>query len=201
MDTKSAWMLPNELHIHLIQAGIGEQDILRAIAWACKSGRLVASGFPTFVHGKEHASWAERMMVSRRLWEVFDRTDPTYPHTETHRKKPFERIVRWDAGELTWTLTDGQTYVQESWRSVLFDRASAEAWFGELAARNNIAQLQDFELDEWISGSGTENSKTAWQKFAQSFGRRSVKREVFMTAWKRVKGNRSPGRIPKSARP
>jgi hypothetical protein len=194
---KPDWLPARELRLRLADEGIGEADLLRLVAWAALSGRLVASGFRTIHTMDNHLSAGERAIVSHRLWRVFERVDPAFDQIEASAKSQFQRIVRWDAGEFTWTLDHSeQDWNQETWSAVHFDRITAESLLAEIRERAEHTLLQDFEIDDWIRESCQASSKNAaWIEFSRTFGRRAVKRDpTFIDAWRRVKGRRARGR-------
>ena len=59
--------------------------------------------------------------------------------------------------------------------------------------------LAGTELTDWISNCPTENYKTAYKMLRDQFGKRAPNRDdVFLPAWRNVKGYRGRGRIKKS---
>ncbi|MEZ5688748.1 MAG: hypothetical protein R3E21_08215 [Caenibius sp.] len=63
-----------------------------------------------------------------------------------------------------------------------------------------VEPISTEDLEAWIKTCGTENSKEAWRALRAAFGSSAPKRdEVFMPAWRKVKGPRKQGRIKSPA--
>lgn len=195
MDLPTQWMPARTVRDELRAAGIGECDLFAAVASACLGGRTMATGFAHAHDGGRHARTSERRVVSARLWRVFERVDPSFDLEQPEARAAFQRIVRWDRGEFTWTLEQGESRTQETWDSVLFDRPSFELWVAEIRARAGSDLLQDHEIQNWIAGEcPTENGKDARALFRRTFGARAGKQTAFDSNWRAVKGNRGRGR-------
>lgn len=195
MDLPTQWMPARTVRDELRAAGLGEGDLFAAVARACLSGRMVATGFK-HVHGGGHSAAAsDRRPVSQNLWRVFERVDPSFDLEQPEAQNAFQRIVRWDRGEFTWTLEQGESWAQETWESVLFDRPSFEQWMVDIRAGADSALLQNSEIGDWIRRDcKTENSRKAWDLFKRTFGHRVGKKSSFEGAWRDAKDNRGRGR-------
>ncbi len=202
MSNSPDWLSANDTRMRLIRAGIGESDLLRIVAWACRSNRVFSTGFPRIHSDENHSQLIERRNLNTlRIWQVLERLDSSFPLELPDRRKAIRPIIDWKTGHFSFSITkaDGRR-TEEHWEAVHFDRISVESLMDQWQTRSQVNELQDIEIDVWIGTEcQTENSKDAWRAFKGAFGNRSGKRDpTFLAAWHRVKGKRGRGRPVRS---
>ncbi|KMS53606.1 hypothetical protein V474_22770 [Novosphingobium barchaimii LL02] len=180
------WLPAREVQRRLFAAGLAAGDLTGSIAWFARHRGLIATGFGRVHNGDAVVREPSRDRVPLRMWRAL----------LAGEKPGLESFASWTDGSLTWVIVrdDGRD-LQETWESVHFDRVSVETMVRDISTRGDVDCLQGWEIDRWIeTACRTEDSKAAWAAYSLDHGARRGKKAAFTVAWRRVKGERKPGR-------
>jgi hypothetical protein len=219
----SQWMTALDTKAAFEAAGLRNDNLVRTLAWACNSEKLVSTAFRQLSIGENRCGSDLRESLNvGHLWRFFDRAfrdgnnlmgqrstllnvDWSYCYfnyrverSEHDERQPLDVdcFIDWHRGVASYCYTNRTGVpIQEVWNSILFDRPMVGAFIDEYLRRANANLVQDQEIDDWLRNHcQTNNSKTGWNQFKTQFGARTGKREVFMYRWRDVKGTRGRGR-------
>lgn len=214
------WLDLQEVRTAFTDAGIAGEELVRMLAWACGSRRLIATGFRQISIGNDVASSVDRETLNcgqilnfvRYAFQDGDnvlgaratileadwfaasfRYRIERDEGDDHPTLEVECWINWQRGEASYRLENG---IQEVWRSILIDAPMAQVLARQVVERANLGVLQDWEIDAWIKGHCTSSDvRGGWKEFRQNYGKRTGKRDPhFVAAWKRVRGERGRGR-------
>ena len=187
----------------MIAAGVPERDLLWTISRACLHGPVVAWGYQGVAVDDEPWHQAQdRKRVRRQFWRTLERTDENFEYVEAAAKVCFERFVRWESGKFTWSLSEPER--SESWDSVLFEKASFDAWLGDRAKAVPVGvDTVETWIEKWLADRSADmkpsGKNLAWAAFKKEFGARPWPKGSFVELFVRKAGNRKQGR-PKAAK-
>lgn len=172
--TKLAFMTAANVQASLIATGRpNDGGIVRLIAWACLSERVIASGIKQVTIGQNTDARFERQIIDSRLWRFFDRA---FANNAFHRSTMLEedwrrgsfryRVERdegeerpplevtcfldWEVGKASFAFdTEDGKHVQSVWRSILFDAPSIEALCQEIAPKEKRSRATKYHWPDF----------------------------------------------------
>lgn len=153
----------------------------------------LGKGKPTLTHFAEvpnNPDWQE----VRELFEEVGRHVPILSPGGVH-------YADWATGDFKVTIQGDYSDITLDFTNLRFDRLALLSALGASSPlQAGTSRMNDDELEEWIENCGTENSRAAWKRLKTEKGAAVPKRdEVFMPAWRKVKGTRPRGRLKRLA--